>query len=272
MSNKVYAPNLYTKDGKQIPRADYLDENGYADSLKIFREIEHRLVPIEAYDEKGNPVDMEQFCEIYRKYSISDFIVSTENGDFLDPNRLIAFKNSSVAQKTIHTQKHFENQVDITDPCYPNDAKHVEYRLAMPIKAGTYDCVTWKHVEPSDINDDRIMIIGIYLNGAEPNPANMEVVGFIGVDTGSAGFFMNKPNYTDEEWERLVRSDFESIPDCYELPWPELMRKAHEAGLHGSEVRVTAEGFYSRIGWGDGEYNVLGYKEDGEYIAFEIIG
>jgi hypothetical protein len=83
---------------------------------------------------------------------------------------------------------------------------------------------------------------------------------------------MNKPNYTDEEWERLVRSDFESIPDCYELPWPELMKKAHEAGLHGSEVRVTAEGFYSSIGWGDGEYNVLGYKENGEYVAFEIIG
>lgn len=269
----IIAPNLFDKNGKQIPRADYLDENGYADSLKMFTTVDHRITAtFEAFDEDGKPVDLRRFHEIYCKHSMSEFIIAKENGDFLDPNRILAFKNSTVGKKTIHARKFFEKQVDITDPCYPNDDAHMEYRLAVPITAGDYECVTWEHVEDGDINDGRTMIIGIYLNGAEPNMGTAEIVGTIGVDTGTAGFFMNKPNYTDEEWQRIVRSDFESIDDCYELPWPELMQKVHAAGIHAPDVHVTKEGFYSCIGWGDGDYYVLGYKENGEFIAFEILG
>ncbi len=207
-----------------------------------------------------------------QRASMSDFIVESENGTYIDPNRIVAFKNAPVAQKTIHLQKHFENQVEITDPCYPNEGEYLQHRLSLPIKTGTYDCITWKHVEPGDINNDRTMIIGIYLYGIEPNLENAEIVGSICVDTGSAGFFMNKPNYTVEEWDRHIRQEFESIPNCYDLPWPEFRRQVRQAGLKFSEVRVIDEGFYSSIGWGDGEYNVIGYRENGEYIAFEILG
>ena len=110
----IIAPDLFDKNGKQIPRADYLDENGYADSFKMFTTVDHRITAtFEAFDEDGKPVDLQRFHEIYCKHSMSEFIIAKENGDFLDPNRILSFKNSTVVKKTIHTRKFFEKQVDI---------------------------------------------------------------------------------------------------------------------------------------------------------------
>ena len=45
-----------------------------------------------------------------------------------------------------------------------------------------------------------IGIIGIYLDGVIPCQKEMKKIGDIGVDAGLAGFFHNKPDYTDDEW------------------------------------------------------------------------
>ena len=269
----IMVPNLFTKSGRQIPRSKYLNEQGYTDFEKLFSDKDGILKEaFKAFDKNGEPVDLERFHSIYRKNSLSDFTIANEYGYFLDLRRIVAFKTSPVAKKTVHATKFFKKEVEITDPCYPKEYELTRDRIAMPIKTGDYECVTWKHIEDGDFHHERVMIIGIYLNGVEPDINTAEIVGTIGVDTGTAGFFMNKPDYTDEEWERRCRRDFESIPGCYELPWVELMHKVHEAGIVSQDVYVSDEGFESCISWGDGGYDVIGYKEKGKFVAFEIIG
>lgn len=74
----------------------------------------------------------------------------------------------------------------------------------------------------------------------------MKEIGSIGVDAGLAGFFHNKPDYSDEEWsafcDRISRGD----------AW------------------LTEDGFYSSSGYGDGGYGVFAYQQDDEIAALEI--
>ena len=74
----------------------------------------------------------------------------------------------------------------------------------------------------------------------------MEEIGSIGVDAGLAGFFMNKPDYTDEQWTEFC----ESIRD--------------------GDAWIKDEGFFSSSGNGDGCYGVYAYKQNGEITALEI--
>ena len=144
--------------------------------------------------------------------------------------------------------KHFDGAVDITDPCYDRD---VWCRMTAEVKAGEYTCYIWRHTEKikydgKEYNDVRVGVIGIYLNGIIPPQRSMKEIGEIGVDAGLAGFFMNKPDYNDDEW-----SDF-----C--------------DSIHDGDAWIRDEGFFSSSGWGDGCYGVYAYKQDNEIVALEI--
>lgn len=144
--------------------------------------------------------------------------------------------------------KHFEGIIDITDPCYD---KGTWCRMTAEVKAGEYDCRIYRHTDKieyngREYNDVRVGKIGIYLDGIVPNVKLMEEIGEIGVDAGLAGFFMNKPDYNDEEWDDFCDS------------------------IRNGNAWIRDEGFFSSSGYGDGSYPVYAYKIDNEIVALEI--
>ena len=144
--------------------------------------------------------------------------------------------------------KHFGGIVDITDPCYDKD---VWCRMTAEVKDGEYYCNIWSNTEKEiydgeEFKDTRVGVIGIYLDGIIPPQRQMECIGEIGVDAGLAGFFMNKPDYNDDEWNAFCNSI------CKGNAW------------------IKDEGFFSSSGYGDGVYPVYAYKHNGEIIALEI--
>ena len=144
--------------------------------------------------------------------------------------------------------KYFEGVVDITDPCYDKD---VWCRMTAEVKPGEYDCCIYRHTDKGvyngrEYNDVRVKKIGIYLDGIMPNVKLMNPIGSIGVDAGLAGFFMNKPDYNDEEWDDFCNS------------------------IRKGDAWIKDEGFFSSSGYGDGLYPVYAYKIDNEIVALEI--
>lgn len=151
-------------------------------------------------------------------------------------------------RKALIGRKHFEGLIDITDPCYN---KNVWCRMSATVKGGTYDCRVWRSTDKIDLDGEEYIyksvgIIGIYLDGFIPQEKEMKEIGTIGVDTGLAGFFMNKPDYTDEQWQELF----------------EKTRKG--------DAWIFNEGFCSHSGDGDGFYKVYAYEQNGEITALEI--
>lgn len=144
--------------------------------------------------------------------------------------------------------KHFEGVIDITDPCYDKD---VWCRMTAEVKAGEYDCHIWRHTSKEiwngkEYKDVRVGVIGIYLNGIIPPQKSMEYIGEIGVDAGLAGFFMNKPDYDDDEWSAFCDS------------------------IRDGDAWIKDEGFFSSSGYGDGGYPVYANKVNDEITALEI--
>lgn len=146
-------------------------------------------------------------------------------------------------------RKYFEGLVDITDPCYN---KNVWCRMNATVKAGVYDCRIYRHTQKIQYDGkahiySKVGTIGIYLNGMIPNQKEMEEIGSIGVDAGMAGFFLNKPDYTEEEWDDICEAT--RIGDAW----------------------IRDEGFFSSSGEGDGCYGVYADKnDDNEIVALEI--
>jgi hypothetical protein len=123
--------------------------------------------------------------------------------------------------------------------------------MTAEVKSGEYDCRIWRHATKGVYNgreykDVRVGKIGIYHNGIVPNVKLMHPIGIIGVDAGLAGFFMNKPDYNDEEWDAFCES------------------------IHDGDAWIKDEGFFSSSGYGDGGYPVYAYKVDNEIVALEI--
>ena len=146
--------------------------------------------------------------------------------------------------------KEFGGKINITDPCYDRD---VWCRIDAEVKEGIYDCVVWRQTNYYEHNGEKypvktVSIIGIYLDGVIPQQNKMEHIGDIGVDAGLAGFFNNKPDYTDDEWEKFCKL----IADRKKDAW------------------INKEGFYSDSGNGDGYYPVYAYKKNNEITALEI--
>lgn len=81
----------------------------------------------------------------------------------------------------------------------------------------------------------------IYLEDHKDVDMVLELIGNIGVDAGMAGFFRDKPDYTDEEWYQFC-SQFDH-------------RKRY-TGLDYGVVSESGYGVVSESGYGDGGYDV----------------
>ena len=140
--------------------------------------------------------------------------------------------------------------VSATDPCYNDD---VWCRLDnIQIKPGEYRCLAYTVAEGEDEGLVGICQI-VYGNMPAPKDgAERELLGTIGVDAGLAGFYQDKPNYTDDEWQ-----DF-----C---------RKLHPADGGWADFLINRDGFCTSSGGGDGEYPVFAYRnKEGEIYCLEI--
>lgn len=147
--------------------------------------------------------------------------------------------------------KHFGPYIDVTDPCYDKD---VWCRMNnIKIIEGEYTCVIWLHKENYMFNGKEhtstsVGRIGIYLHGIIPQQNKMEEIGEIGVDAGLAGFFMDKPDYTRDEWDDFCNS------------------------VETGNAWIKPEGFFSSSGEGDGCYPVVVARNSkGEINAVEIV-
>ena len=139
--------------------------------------------------------------------------------------------------------------VDITDPCYNRD---VWCRMdSVQVKRGRYTCCVWYEKDSYELDGEThtynfVGIIGIYLGGVIPTQRSMECIGSIGVDSGLAGFFHNKPVFSDAEWNCFCDQTKEG------------------------DVWLTDMGFFSSSGHGDGGYDVFAAKVNGDITALEI--
>ncbi len=141
------------------------------------------------------------------------------------------------------------DHLDITDPCYDRD---VWCRMnAVPVQSGEYTCYVWRETFKDEFDGTpytyrRVGVIGICLHGMIPPQRSMKRIGSIGVDAGLAGFFYDKPDFSDAEWH-----DF-----CEQI--------------REGDAWLTDLGFFSSSGFGDGGYDVYATKVEDEIVALEI--
>lgn len=147
--------------------------------------------------------------------------------------------------------KDFQGKVDITDPCHEKHQTGLR-KNDVQIRPGTYRCYVIKEegtwvVGGKECPYNRTAAIGIVAEGVEIEKSKQEWFTSIDVDAGMAGFFHDKPDYTDEEWKALCE-----MTRTQEGPW------------------LTDDGFFSFSGDGDGTYSVMAQTENGEIVALEI--
>lgn len=143
----------------------------------------------------------------------------------------------------------FDNNIDISDPCYSRDgySNIIDYK----IKGGKYGCYI-KYGKPEEWEENRIAEIAIIKKGyGGTKDMVWNKADAIGVDSGLAGFFNHKNEYSNEEW-----SDFcDRLCDREEKWW----------------VNID-NGFFSESGWGDGGYYVYESRNNNnEVIALKIV-
>ena len=140
---------------------------------------------------------------------------------------------------------HFGSTVDITDPCYD---RSVFCRINdYPIVEGDYSC----NLSLKDYGDwgTRVNYMEVFHKGFKKKNCRKVYIGSIGVDAGLAGVFSHKKDYSDEEWQ-----DF-----CKKLP-------------KDKQYMFLDNGFFTESGFGDGVYNVLGYKTaKNEIVGIKIL-
>lgn len=135
-------------------------------------------------------------------------------------------------------------KIDITDPCYD---KNICCRINdVKVEPGHYHCFFI-------MREGRVAEVAISLS-CLLEEYGWEPIGTIGVDAGLAGFFIDKPDYSDDEWQafcdKLIEED-----------------KINE----DSYVYLYDNAFFTESGWGDGSYEVFGIKENDKFRALKIV-
>lgn len=149
-------------------------------------------------------------------------------------------------------KKHFGPKIDITDPCYDRDTWCRMNDVS--IKEGEYTCMVSESTCDAVFNGKPhqykvIESIAISLSGKFPAETQSTYFGEIGVDAGLAGFFNNKPDYTDPEWDSF----------CDRLNQPK------------ENVWLQDVGFFSTTGHGDGSYTVFADRDSHNDIVSLVI-
>lgn len=128
-----------------------------------------------------------------------------------------------------------KDKVDITDPCYNKD---VWCRLKADCKPGKYSC----YIEiDNEVKYPRVACVSIFKDDKICGLEEMEEIGTIGVDSGLAGFFDNKKDFSRQEWLELCDKIF--VDEKRKNAW------------------ILAEGFFSSTGYGDGAYTAYASKD-----------
>lgn len=153
----------------------------------------------------------------------------------------------------------WSGKVDVTDPCYDKDSW---CRTVFEVTPGEYSC--FAGVGEYKDTGKRVWIATI-LHADEVfdwpsdlKDSDWEYVDSIGVDAGLAGFFEDKPDFNDDEWQELCN-------------W---MQDKTNSKVEGADAYIkhfaTGDGFWTESGFGDGEYEVYAVKRDDKIIALEI--
>ena len=155
-------------------------------------------------------------------------------------------------RKTIGFRK-LGNKVDVTDPSYD---KEVWCRMNdVEILPGMYECFVdiWNN-EQTHGWGDRVACVGIRrLNSMGVISKN---IGEICVDSGLAGFYEEKPDFTDDDWSEFCDTIHDNYPTIY---------------LHDRELGGRLYGFTVSSGYGDGVYPVYATKNSkGQVVGLEI--
>lgn len=135
--------------------------------------------------------------------------------------------------------------IEVTDPCYDKDVWcRLNVKNCVP---GTYQC--YNNFDPDERRIMQSMIIHQdfvedFLNTKEKE------IGSIGVDAGLAGFFKNKPNFSDEAWQKF----------CLNVMW--------KVGNFYSEKE--SKGYFTESGYGDGVYPVYAHVKNNKVFALRI--
>lgn len=173
-----------------------------------------------------------------------------ENSD-ASSSAFSVFDEERKMTKHIIGYKTFGDTIDITDPGYDHDVWCC--KRGVKIVPGSYKCVAWEKNFPYENQDDiRVCLAGIYHTDSDSDDMiwSPKPIGQIGVDAGLAGFFQNKPDYAEDEWD-----DF-----CSKLDY-----------AAGKAAWIFPEGFFTSSGFGDGCYYVYAaYNENDDIVALEI--
>lgn len=150
-------------------------------------------------------------------------------------------------------------EIDVTDPGYDKD---VWCRTKVKVHPGTYEC----YADFADFNlwGNRCMRCYIVNNAPVLKKKALKGLreskrfnGSIGVDAGMAGFFEDKPDFNDSEWNEFCSFTFAEE------------EKGNQTFIKHFE---TGDGFWTSSGFGDGGYDVYttncGDKAIGVMIEF----
>lgn len=149
-----------------------------------------------------------------------------------------------------------DDKIDITDPCYD---KSVLCRTQKPIVPGEYNC--YAGVGINKAWGKRVYSLIILANGLDfDGKYDVQSVGTIGVDAGMAGFFVNKPDYSDDDWKRICDYVFEG--DGTKQP------KTFWIVDENSPLRCV--GFFSESGIGDGEYVLSEIRKRNKLVGYKL--
>lgn len=149
-----------------------------------------------------------------------------------------------------------DDKIDITDPCYD---KSTWCRTQKPIVSGEYNC--YAGVGSNKTWGKRVYSLIILANGLNlDGKYDVQSVGSIGVDAGMAGFFVNKPDYSDDDWNQVCDYVFEN--DGGGQP--------KKFWIVDEDTPLRCKGFFSESGIGDGEYVVYEIKQHDKIVGYKL--
>lgn len=134
------------------------------------------------------------------------------------------------------------------DPSYRSDDRGV---MALDLPVGNYDgYVRYAddgHIAELLVMDCQVRLRDVGEGGYVDEEADF---GDIGVDSGCAGIFCSKPNFSDGEWDNFYKRELSDGDGCW----------------------VTSYGLCCETGGSDGEYPVLGwFDQDGSLRGASIV-
>ena len=135
--------------------------------------------------------------------------------------------------------KFTSNKLDVTDPCYDKD---VWCRMTVDIIPGVYN---YEIVTQSTNWGKRCRYLSIILEGAGQTRRGLKV-GTIGLDAGLAGFFENKPDYDDNDWDKICDYLYENYEEG-----PRIVSTNKD-----NQSILGCECVFCSSGYGDGSYDV----------------